>query len=444
MKLTNYILDTSVFIHDPKCLRSFNGCVISVPIYVIMELDNLKESPKAHLASLARQASHEIIDILQGDPNTAFVDEQNLVFSIVSPHGKISIKDLELALQHKHTDLLILKTALEVKDKMELEECSSILLSRDINLRILANSLGLVAEDYSKDATSPEMLYKGYRIIENNLLPPEDATLLTEAYWKEPVSLKKLKLKLDTVENEYILFKLPDDKTLIFRCKQGKLHAVDSKRHAMQIKPRNEEQRMALDLLMDESVQLVSLIGKAGTGKTLLTLASALAQSKRYSRILLSKPVIDLGKGIGFLPGDMGEKMAPWMASYYDNLDQIPDLMSMQNAVLAREELLEKYKIELNPINYVRGRSLKGAFMVIDEAQNLTQHEIKSIITRAGEGTKVVLLGDPQQIDVSYLDKNNNGLAYVTTRMKGQPLFGSVSLKKSERSSLADIAADVL
>jgi PhoH-like ATPase len=212
----------------------------------------------------------------------------------------------------------------------------------------------------------------------------------------------------------------------------------------MQIKPRNDEQRMALDLLLDENVQLVSLIGKAGTGKTLLTLAAALSQSKRYSRILLSKPVIDLGKGIGFLPGDMGEKMAPWMASYYDNLDQIPDLVSMQNAVLAREELLEKYRIELNPINYVRGRSLKGAFMVIDEAQNLTQHEIKSIITRAGEGTKVVLLGDPQQIDVSYLDKNSNGLAYVTTRMKGQPLFGSVTLKKSERSSLADIAADLL
>lgn len=442
MNITNYILDTSVFIHDPKCLRSFNNCVVSVPIYVIMELDNLKESPKTHLASLARHASHEIIDILQGDPNSSFVEEQGLVFSIVSPHGQISIKDLELALQHKHTDLLILKTALENKEKMASDGCNTILLSRDINLRILANSLGLVAEDYSKDATSPELLYKGFRIIEN--APPEDISLLTEAYWKEPLEIKKLSLKnLDLVENEYLIFKF-DNKSLIFRVKHGNLHAVDNKRHAMQIKPRNDEQRMALDLLLDENVQLVSLIGKAGTGKTLLTLAAALSQSKRYSRILLSKPVIDLGKGIGFLPGDMGEKMAPWMASYYDNLDQIPDLVSMQNAVLAREELLEKYRIELNPINYVRGRSLKGAFMVIDEAQNLTQHEIKSIITRAGEGTKVVLLGDPQQIDVSYLDKNSNGLAYVTTRMKGQPLFGSVTLKKSERSSLADIAADLL
>lgn len=441
MKITNYILDTSVLIHDPKCLRTFNGCIVSVPIYVIMELDNLKESPKTHLASLARQASNEILSFLHGNHTSILNDEQALLFTIVSPHGNVNIKDLELALQHKHSDLLILKTALEIKEKMDKEECSTILLSRDINLRILATSMGLVAEDYSRDATSPEHLYKGFRIIEE--APDQDITLLTESYWKEAVDLNKLELDLDPEENEYFIFK-SGDKNLIFRHKQGKLHAVDSKRHAMQIKPRNDEQRMALDLLMDESIQLVSLIGKAGTGKTLLTLACALAQSKKYSRILLSKPVIDLGKGIGFLPGDMGEKMSPWMASYYDNLDQIPDLMSMQNAVLAREELLEKYRIELNPINYVRGRSLKGAFMVIDEAQNLTQHEIKSIITRAGEGTKVVLLGDPQQIDVSYLDKNNNGLAYVTTKMKGQSLFGSVSLKKSERSSLADIAADLL
>lgn len=441
MKITNYILDTSVLIHDPKCLRTFNGCIVSVPIYVIMELDNLKESPKTHLAALARQASNEILGFLHGNHTSVLNDEQALLFNIVSPHGNVNIKDLELALQHKHSDLLILKTALEIKEKMDKEECNTILLSRDINLRILANSLGLVAEDFSRDATSPEHLYKGFRIIEQ--APPNDITLLTESYWREPLDLKKLELNLDPEENEYFIFRF-DEKSLIFRHKHGKLHPVDCKRHAMQIKPRNDEQRIALDLLMDESIQLVSLIGKAGTGKTLITLASALAQSKKYSRILLSKPVIDLGKGIGFLPGDMGEKMSPWMASYYDNLDQIPDLVTMQNAVLAREELLEKYRIELNPINYVRGRSLKGAFMVIDEAQNLTQHEIKSIITRAGEGTKVVLLGDPQQIDVSYLDKNNNGLAYVTTKMKGQPLFGSVSLKKSERSSLADIAADLL
>ena len=248
----------------------------------------------------------------------------------------------------------------------------------------------------------------------------------------------------ELTENEYLRMETSDGKSHLFQHREGYIAPVGKVR-TERAKPRNLEQRAALDLLLDSDIELVALLGKAGTGKTFLALAAALEQSATYTRILLSKPVVDVGRGIGFLPGSLQEKLEPWMQSFFDNLDQISPMWDAEkNGQGGASSYLEDNYIEIQPIHSIRGRSLKQAFMIIDEAQNLTKHEIKSIITRAAEGTKVVLLGDPFQIDHPYLDEKSNGLVYVIEKMKGEPLFGAITLNRSERSKLSDIAADKL
>lgn len=424
------LLDTSVLIHDPHSLTSFgDDTQVLIPIFVIMELDVLKDSykkEKSHVAHLARQASYLILKL----------QEEGRI-KVVSHEDEVDIKSLDQAHEIRYVDLLILKTAIKLNKEYDLT-----LVSKDINLRIISASVGVNTEDYTSD-TSTETL-EGIGLKE---FAPDSMLMnnLVNSYWQGAVRLP-YEFENPFHENQYAWFVDSKEKTHLFQHKEDSLHPV-GKIRTEKAKPRNLEQRASLDALLDPEIELVCLLGKAGTGKTYLALASAIEQAHEYQRILLSKPVVDVGNGIGFLPGSLSEKLEPWMQSFFDNLDQINpmwDAGPMGAEMGSKEVFLEKNQIEIQPIHSIRGRSLKKAFMIIDEAQNLTKHEIKSIITRAAEGTKVVLLGDPYQIDHPYLTKQSNGLVYVIERMLGQSLFACVSLHKSERSTLSDIAADLL
>jgi PhoH-like ATPase len=416
------LLDTSVLIHDPESVRSFPEAEVLVPIYVIMELDVLKDKEQSQVARLARRASALILEgISEGSPHP---------IRVVTPTGELNLSALDSANKIRYIDLLILQTAIA-----EAKNTDLVIISKDVNLRIIAKSIGLNAQDYTKD--SPSEISVGIKHI--SISDPSIETEVARAYWNDSANIP-----LGLLENEFAHLTTPSGKSHLVQLKNGVVKPADKKLKVEGVSPRNIEQTACMSLLLDPQVELVAIVGKAGTGKTFLALACALAQAGRYQKILLSKPVVDLGKGLGFLPGDMAEKMEPWMQSFFDNLDQINPMWDVTTNNSDKESFLEKHHIEVQPIHSIRGRSLKNAYMIIDEAQNLTRHEIKSIITRAASGTKVVLLGDPHQIDHPYLDSYSNGLSYVIEKMRGQKIFGSMSLHKSERSSLSDIAADLL
>ncbi len=427
MTKSTVMLDTSVLIHEPTSLLDFcKDSEVLIPIYVIMELDVLKDK-KNHVSHLARKSSHLILtEMDNGD-----------CVKVVTHTEELDIKSLDSASEIRYVDLLILKTALRYH-----KECEDFtLVTRDTNLRILCESMGIRSEGYVKDGSSENTL-EGK--IEEIAPSPLLMAKLQKSYWEGAVRLTDEECyDYPLHNNQYVSFIDNKQTRHLFQYKDYSFTPIQRKNvRTNKCKPRNIEQTVALDLLLDDEIKLVALLGKAGTGKTFLTLAAALHKKAEYQRILLSKPVVDVGKGIGFLPGSVGEKLEPWMQSFFDNLDQINPYWDSQNDEGAF--YFEKNHIEIQPINSIRGRSLKNAFMIIDEAQNLTKHEIKSIITRAAEGTKVVLLGDPYQIDNPYLDTRSNGLVYVIEKMKGQSMFGYTSLHKSERSQLSDIAADLL
>lgn len=429
MSKTAVLIDTSVLIHEPTSFLDFveKGDVL-IPIYVIMELDVLKDK-KSNVSHLARKSSHLILNEIDKNP----------CVKVISHTEKLDLTSLSKATEIRYVDLLILKTA----EKYAKEYEALTLLTKDINLRILSESVGINSADYVNIKPTENVLERCVKYVEPN---PMLKSKMLRSYWEGASRLTNEEVEeLNLENNQYILVEDHKEKTHIFHYNDYTLFPIKKKEtNAGRVKPRNSEQVIALDLLLNEEVKLVALLGKAGTGKTYLTLASALHQAARYQRILLSKPVVDVGNGIGFLPGTVGEKLEPWMQSFFDNLDQINPYWDSDPLSSERESYFEKNHIEIQPINSIRGRSLKDAFMIIDEAQNLTKHEIKSIITRAAEGTKVVLLGDPYQIDNPYLDSNSNGLVYVIEKMRGQSIFGYTSLSKSERSELSDIAADLL
>lgn len=426
------VLDTSVLIHDPDCIKSFeDDTEIVIPIFVVMELDVLKDGTrkdKINVARQARQASSSILKHIESGR-----------VKIESITEKLDIRSLDQASSFRYVDLLILKTVIALREKNPDKKVK--LLSKDVNLRILCESEGVASEDYISEIHSFDELYRGMREIK----PCHDlANMLTRSYYEGSVRVTdEIYERHSFIENEYITCKI-NRKDHLFIYRDGALSAVE-KDFGLKVKPRNLEQRACLDLLLDQEIQLVALVGKAGTGKTFLSLAAALAQTHSYQKILLSKPVVDVGQGVGFLPGSLKEKLEPWMQSFFDNLDQIDPLWDADSyGEDPQASYLEKNRIEIQPIHSIRGRSLKGAFMIIDEVQNLSAHEVKSIITRAAEGTKVILLGDPYQIDSPYLDEKSNGLTHVIEKMKGHSIFGTLMLHKSERSSLSDIAADLL
>lgn len=423
------LIDTSVLIHEPTSfLEYIEEYKVLIPIYVVMELDVLKDK-KNHVSHLARKSSQLLLEETNKEGSNV---------EVVSHTDELDVHALDMATEIRYVDLLILKTA----EKYHKEYESLTLLTKDTNLRIMAECMGIHSEDYNNTRSAEKVLDQ--TLIEIN--PSESLrTRLLKSYWEGAVRLTEEEADEFNLENNQYVTLGTNGKEHLFHYRDYTLFVVNKKDvRTDKVKPRNLEQTIALDLLLNDEISLVALLGKAGTGKTFLTLASALSQYAKYQRILLSKPVVDVGKGIGFLPGGVGDKLEPWMQSFFDNLDQINPYWDVGNSLEERDSYFEKNHIEIQPINSIRGRSLKGAFMIIDEAQNLTKHEIKSIITRAAEGTKVVLLGDPYQIDNPYLDTKSNGLVYVIEKMKGQSIFGYTSLHKSERSELSDIAADLL
>ena len=319
----------------------------------------------------------------------------------------------------------------------------TILVTKDVNLRLKAKSLGIMAQDYFTDRIQDiEKLYSGKRVIQNF-----NEILIDELYREEGVIKPGATAELDHLyPNEYLILKSQQKSALaIHHSKEGLIKRVE-KRNAYGIIPRNAEQTFALNALLNSDILLVTLSGKAGTGKTLIALAAALEMRRFYQQIYLARPIIPLSnKDLGYLPGNLEAKLDPYMQPLYDNLNVIKNQFNENDKALKRiNDLLEYEKLFIAPLTYIRGRSLEKIFFIVDEAQNLTPHEVKTIITRAGEGTKIVFTGDPYQIDTPYLDAQSNGLTYLIDRMKGQSIYAHITLEKGERSLLAELASDLL
>lgn len=435
-----FVLDTNVILHDSSCLHNFQEHDIVLPITVLEELDHFKkgnESINYHAREFIRT-----LDALS--ENQSF--EQGI--PIGPGLGKILIKlerkfheDLALNFSTQKPDHHILNTA--YYQSKEHPDRQVILVTKDANFRMKAKSVGLIAEDYTTDHVKDiSSLYTGRRIYED---VPDGVIdhLYQEPFESQPGMLN---LTEPLKPHEYMILRNSKKSALTtFDPTNETLKRVD-KFSAYGITPRNAEQTFALNALTDDNIRLVSISGKAGTGKTLLALAAGLERRKNYRQIFMARPIVPLSnKDIGFLPGDVHSKLDPYMQPLYDNLGVIQNQFSEAETHHRKiKELLEEEKLVISPLAYIRGRSLVKIYFIVDEAQNLTPHEIKTIITRAGEGTKMVFTGDIFQIDHPYLDSHSNGLSYLIEKMQGQKLYAHVTLEKGERSELAELASNLL
>jgi PhoH-like ATPase len=435
-----FVLDTNVILHDSSCIHHFEDNDIVVPISVLEELDQFKKGSNT-INFHAREFVREL-DSLSGD---RLFDGG---VRVGPDSGKIAIKleqafhdDLMMNFSSQKHDHHILNTAYQLAK--EKPDTQIILVTKDVNLRMKAKSVGLMAQDYTSDHVSDiNTLYLGKRIAETVPMP------LIDQMYQPPCEIDNEALALDPplLPNEYLILKNHKKSALATNDPvTQKVRRVD-KPSAYHIRPRNAEQTFALDALVNPNIELVSLSGRAGTGKTLLALAAALEARHHYRQIFMARPVIPLSnKDIGYLPGDITSKLDPYMQPLYDNLSVIQNQFS-ENDVKHRKirDLLDEEKLVIAPLSYIRGRSLVKIFFIVDEAQNLTPHEVKTIITRAGEGTKMVFTGDIFQIDHPYLDSQSNGLSYLIEKMQGQKLYAHITLEKGERSELAELASNLL
>ena len=433
-----FVLDTNVVLHDNNSVRNFEEHDVVIPITVLEELDNFKkgnESINFHAREFVR-----IIDELSDDK--LFNDGVSLGDGL----GKISIKlekkfddNLMVNFSPKKPDHQILNIAHQVS--IEHPNHMTILVTKDVNLRVKAKAIGLVSQDYKNDHVSNlQKMYEGCKIIEDI-----NPNLITEIY-KPPfeIDASLFKNSYNLTPNEYLIIRNEKKSALAcFDYKRNTIRHVD-KTSAFGINPRNSEQIFALDAILNNDIKLVTITGKAGTGKTLLALAGALKRKKSYRQILMARPVVALSnKDIGYLPGDIQSKLDPYMKPLFDNLGVIEHAEgTTKKSQVAK--LLDDKTLIIEPLSYIRGRSLVKTCFIIDEAQNLTPHEIKTIITRAGEGTKIIFTGDIFQIDHPYLNSHSNGLAHLIEKMKGQNIYAHINLNKGERSELADLAGSIL
>lgn len=439
-KKKNFILDTNVILHDFNCLDNFQENDIYIPFVVLEELDKFKKG-REQINFNARAFVREL-DLLTDDD--LFTQGAELGVG----RGKLYIvnasKDnrriLDAFPEHS-PDNRILSVVAEISDLHP--EMKTILVSKDINLRMKARSLGILAEDYINDkVTDVNIFEEGETLIEG-----VDAALIDEMY-AQPYGLPIERFDLDVPlkPNQCCILK-SDRNSILARYTPftQKIKKIE-KENNFGIHPRNVEQSFAFEVLNDPEVKLVGITGKAGTGKTLLALASALKQNKTYHQILLARPIVSLSnKDLGFLPGDEKQKIAPYMQPLFDNLNVIKSSLGQNSSDLRLiEEMQKTGQLQIEALAFIRGRSLTDTFCIIDEAQNLTPHEVKTIITRAGEGTKMVFTGDLQQIDSPYLDRESNGLAYMIDKMLGQDIFAHINLVKGERSQLSELASNLL
>jgi PhoH-like ATPase len=439
--IKNFVLDTNVLLHDSRAIFGFEDNVVCLPITVLEEIDNFKRD-MSELGRSAREVVRFLDDIRkEGDlkvgvpvPSGGTV---RVIFANRSPKSDPG------ASPSKTMDDRILMAAIELKDADK--ERPTIFVSKDINLRIRAEVAGIKAEDYDRERIDISEVYSGFRELE-----VADEVL---ACWFTEGSLHLE--GVDLYPNEFVVLHSPtqggDPVVGRFDAAQGRVVPVaNTRKHGVfGIRARNREQVFAFDLLMNDAIKLVTLIGKAGTGKTLLALAAGVhkvTEESNYTKMLVSRPVIPLGRDIGYLPGDIEEKMAPWMKPIYDNLEFLMHLSpnGHQEKKYQRDMLPLDGVVDVEPLAYLRGRSIPNQYIIIDEAQNLTPHEVKTIITRAGDGTKIILTGDPYQIDNPYLDSVNNGLTTLVQKFRGQPIAGTMTLMKGERSELAEVASNLL
>jgi PhoH-like ATPase len=447
MAKKNFIIDTSVFLTDSNCIYKFQNNDIFIPLKVLEEIDKHKKRQDT-VGHHARQAIRNF-DSLRGTGSLSRgvrIAKGLRVLRVIKA-SEICLDELPRDLTHQMSDHLILATALTVKKDQPKRK--TIVVSRDINMRVIADSLALLTEDYSnsKVVDDADKIYEGF----TKLLVDEE--LINQFYLGDEVYLDEEMCKEQGIvlyPNEFVMLVASSNekKTALSRFIEHSKplsHIRDLKNELMWgIHPRNKEQSFAFDLLFNDEIPLVSLIGKAGSGKTLMAIAAGLEQGlggkgDKYRRIIVSRPVQPLGKDIGFLPGTLEDKMLPWLKPIQDN---IRHLMGDDRTML--EAYVEKGKIEIEALTYIRGRSISSAFLIIDEAQNLTAHEVKTIITRVGEGTKIVLTGDIEQIDNVYTNETSNGLTYAVEKFKGSELAGHITFRKGERSKLATAAAKLL
>ncbi len=434
----NFVLDTNILLHNPEAIFGFADNTVWIPIVVIEEIDQFKKDG-SELGRNAREVARHL-DALRalgtltdGVPLDSGGSLHVIMTERTLPEG--------FHLNHRADDR-ILAVALEVQNQRAGEPV--ILITLDTNLRIRASVLGLEAEDYDTRRIAIEDLYPPVRVCE------VAAGEVPRFYQDGSLPLPPPPDEVPWYENEYVMVK-DERSTALARVKREE-QRVDSlfpfKQSLWGIKPRNREQHFALDACLREDIHVVCLIGKAGTGKTLIALAAGLhlvADQEKYKRLLVSRPIFPLGRDIGYLPGTVESKLKPWMQPIHDNVEFLFSLASRgKKAGHAVEEMVRSGVMEIEPLTYIRGRSIANQYMIVDEAQNLTPHEIKTILTRAGDGTKIVFTGDPFQIDNPYVDSISNGLTYLIDRFRGEKIAASITLRKGERSRLAELAANLL
>jgi len=437
--MKTYVLDTNVLLHDPQAIFRFEENEVVLPLTVVEEIDRFKKE-QSETGRNARQISR-IID--------GFRTQGRLIDGLKLESGGL----FRIAIYHEESMLLLPP---ELRGGMgdnrilavakELDQAGTgqvFFITKDINLRIKADTIGLRAEDYESDKVAIDELYSG-------TLELEVGSEQIDQFYRQG----ELQIAGEFLTNQGVTLVDRDNPS---HSAIGRYHGVQQtlrpllrapKEGIWGIHPRNREQQFAIDLLLNDDYRVVSLVGKAGTGKTLLAIAAGLlktADESIYSRLLVSRPVFPMGRDLGFLPGDIDEKLAPWMQPIFDNVELL--LASVDEGGKRKRgyrELIDLGLMEIEPLTYIRGRSIPRQYLIVDEAQNLTPHEIKTIITRAGEGTKIVLTGDPYQSDNPYIDSSSNGLSYAVERLKGQDISGHVTLTKGERSPLAELAANLL
>jgi len=435
-----FVLDTNVILHDSSCIYQFEHHDIVIPITVMEELDQFKKGNQA-LNFHAREFVRSLDSLSEDKIFNGGVE-------LGKDQGKVSIAlerdfhaDLARNFSPSKLDHHILNVAYHLAQEHKTREV--ILVTKDVNLRLKAKSVGLVAQDYKTDQVKDlSALYTGYRTEEHI---PSD---VIQQMYQVPFEFAPATFPFESamLPNEYVILRNGKSSALgAYDSGKDVIQRVD-KEDAYGIVPRNAEQIFALNALMNPDIHLVTISGKAGTGKTLLALAAALARRRSYRQIFMARPVVPLSnKDLGFLPGDIHSKLDPYMQPLFDNLNVIKSQFRESDDKNQRiRQFLEDEKLVISPLAYIRGRSLVKVFFIVDEAQNLTPHEVKTIITRAGEGTKIVFTGDIYQIDHPYLDSQSNGLSYLIEKMKGQPLYAHVNLQKGERSELAELASNLL
>ncbi len=438
----NYVLDTNVLLHDPRAIFKFEDNDVIIPIFVIEEIDQFKREGTERGRN-ARTISRLLDDLRQSDNSLARgVDlEGGGYLRIWIPEKR---PQLAVGFDKHSVDQALLQTAIDVRDTDKSKP--TIFVTMDTNLRIRADALGISSETYENQRVEDEALEQPFFDIaldgaaidaffqDGQVTPPPSPALYPNAavMLRDAASAGHTALgRFDGAKGQVVSLRV-------------------SREGVLGIRPRNREQSFALDVLLDDSIRLVTLLGKAGTGKTLLAIAAGLkrtTEEQTYSRLVVSRPIMPLGRDIGFLPGDVDEKLNPWMQPIFDNLEFLYSSGGAKSNGRGSRgflELLESGTIQVEPLTYIRGRSLPNQYLIVDEAQNLTPHEVKTIITRCGEGTKIVLTGDPHQIDNPYVDHASNGLSVVAERFKRERIAAHVVLSKGERSELVELAANLL